>query len=161
MRIETRITLKGKRTDFYLRQFARRLFIRTLVEWICGYRFAIYVFRMINRGNSHMAFPRETLSFFSFIFCFQELYTSSLSRWEPRGIEGSNRPLELAFRKSKCSRFALSCLALSCFALPHQGASTSLDLPRATRVNAANGERAITICVSNGHPRAQALPNAD
>lgn len=155
--------LKGKRTDFYLWQFARRLFIRTLVEWICGYHFAIYTFRMINRGNLHMAFLRErflfSLSFFVFRSC-----TSSLSRWEPRGIERGNRPLKLAFRKSKCSRFALSCLALSCFVLLCLASPRSFDLARFTSrntVNAANGERAIAICVSNGHPRAQALPNAD
>jgi len=48
---------------------------------------------------------------------------------------------EAAFRKSGAA--ALPCLALPCLALPRREASTSLDLPRATRVNAQPEKEAL------------------
>lgn len=101
-----------------------------------------------------MAFLEETLSFFFFIFFHagaHKLHKLAFSMGTERYRRGQST-FETAFRKSNCS-LALPCLVLPCCALLRQGDSTSLDIPRATRINAANGERAIAICVSNGHPR--------
>lgn len=96
-----------------------------------------YTFRTINRGNSHVAFPRETLSFFLFHFFFfhagaHEPRELALSRWEPRGIEGGDRPLKPPFENPSALAFALPCLALPCSCL---ASPRGFDLARFTSRN--------------------------